>query len=165
MLPGDDDVSQNDPTDDALAAIASMLERPADPLDAKAEVTSDTVAEDDADAGLPPALAAENEVPIAAASPEQPDIDVERYAKVGPGPLDAIRFRWSARRDDAGNYFVDETIGPNSRPQITGPMPKDEVVSFIDTHARDAQRRFDVLKSEMTISDRPTASRDDGDES
>jgi hypothetical protein len=157
-------VSQNDPTDDALAAIASILERPVTPPDANAETTSDVVAEDRAQAALQPPSAAESEVPVAPATPELPEIDVGRYARVGPGPLDAIRFRWSARRDDSGNYYVDETIGPNSRPQITGPMPEDEVVAFIDARAREAQRRFEALKSELTIGDRATNHHDDGGE-
>ena len=33
----------------------------------------------------------------------------------------AIRFKWTVRLDN-GDYYVDETIGENSAPVVTGPM-------------------------------------------
>ena len=94
------------------------------------------------------------EAPPVAPEPPAPEIDVDSYFKLGPGPLDAIRFRWTARRDDGGLYYVDETIGPNSRPLVLGPMRRDEVVAYIDARDTAARRRFDALKSEMTFSKR-----------
>lgn len=133
-------MTQNDPTDHALAAIASILDHSNEKHDNKVE------------AALPPQVA---EVPPA---PEPvapvPEIDVDSYTKLGPGPLDAIRFRWSARRGDDGLYHVDETIGPNSRPLVLGPMPRHEVVGFIDAREANARRRFDALKNEMTFNKR-----------
>ena len=135
-------MAQDDPTDHALAAIASILDS-GDKRDSKAEVKP-----------------APEESPVESPSvaPESPapevEVDVDSYSKLGPGPLDAIRFRWSARRDDSGLYFVDETIGPNSRPLVLGPMKRDEVVAFIDTREANARRRFDALKNEMTFGKR-----------
>jgi hypothetical protein len=82
---------------------------------------------------------------------EHVSTDVDSYSRSGPGPLDAIRFRWTARRDDNGDYFVDETIGTSSRPIASGPMPRHEVVAFIDDRERSARERFDALKSSMTL--------------
>ncbi|MET0969342.1 MAG: hypothetical protein ABWY18_09100 [Tardiphaga sp.] len=93
---------------------------------------------------------AEHDAPATAPEPETEPAAVEGYARLGPGPLDAIRFRWTARRDDDGRYFVDETIG-GSRPISTGPMPADEVIGFIDAQERNARERFDALKNEMTL--------------
>jgi len=101
--------------------------------------------------------------PTTAAEPVAPvaePIDIDNYSKLGPGPLDAIRFRWTARRDESGRYFVAETIGPHSRPLVLGPMRRDEVVEFIDERERESRRRFDALKSEMTIGKHAPASSD-----
>ena len=133
-------MTQNDPTDHALAAIASILDHSGEKHDAKAEA--------------PRAPEATVETPVVAAVPQTPEVDVDSYSKFGPGPLDAIRFRWTARRGDDGLYFVDETIGPNSRPLVLGPMPRGEVVGFIDAREASARRRFDALKNEMTFGKR-----------
>ena len=50
-------------------------------------------------------------------------IEADGYYKVGPGPMAAIRFKWTVRREDNGEYYVDETIGENSTPIVSGPMP------------------------------------------
>jgi hypothetical protein len=157
-LPGDAFLNQNDPTDHALAAIASILDHPAENLSPRTEPAAPPAADE-------PALAAEAvEEPAPAMSPEPQavDVDVDHYVKIGPGPLEAIRFRWTARRDDEGRYFVDETIGLNSRPLSSGPMPKDEVIGFIDARANEAQQRFDALKSKMTL--RPRDADHDSDD-
>jgi hypothetical protein len=62
----------------------------------------------------------------------------------------AIRFKWSVRREDSGEYYVDETIGENSAPVITGPMSGDEAVKFVDDRESDARRRFETLRKEMS---------------
>ncbi len=62
----------------------------------------------------------------------------------------AIRFKWTVRREDNGEYYVDETIGENSMPVISGPMSGDAAVRFVDDRESEARRRFEALKSEMT---------------
>ena len=133
-------MNQNDPTDHALAAIASILDHSGEKHESKVEVDT------------PPAAAVVTPVPEA--GPLVPQIDVDSYSKLGPGPLDAIRFRWAARRGDDGRYYVDETIGPTSRPLVHGPMPRHDVVGFIDAREANARRRFDALKNEMTFGKR-----------
>ncbi|UZE47028.1 hypothetical protein [Rhodopseudomonas sp. P2A-2r] len=147
-------MNQNDPTDHALAAIASILDHPAENLSPRTESAAPPAADEPAHAAEPV------EEPAPSIAPEPEAIDVDHYVKLGPGPLEAIRFRWAARRDDEGRYFVDETIGSNSRPLSSGPMPKDEVIGFIDARAREAQQRFDALKSQMTL--RPHDADHDG---
>ena len=34
----------------------------------------------------------------------------------------AIRFKWTVRREDNGEYYVDETIGENAAPVVSGPL-------------------------------------------
>jgi hypothetical protein len=118
-------LSQSDPTDHALAAIASILDQP--------------------ESHREPEKAAVEEKP---AGPEA--IKADGYSKTGPGPMEAIRFKWTVRHDDNGDYYVDETIGENSRPIVTGPMSRDLAIKLVDECESDARRRFEQLKSEMT---------------
>jgi hypothetical protein len=123
-------VSENDPTDHALAAIASILDKP--------ESLS-----------FPGASVAPEEPTV---SPS-PVVEADGYSKMGPGPLQAIRFKWTVRRDDNGDYFVDETIGDNSVPISSGPMPKDVAIRFVDERESDARRRYEGIKNEMAARD------------
>ena len=50
-----------------------------------------------------------------------PPIEAHGYSKIGPGPMAAIRFKWTVRLDN-GDYYVDETIGENSNPLVNGPL-------------------------------------------
>jgi hypothetical protein len=118
-------MNQSDPTDHALAAIASILEHP--------------------ESHREPETAAVDEKPIAPAM-----IEADGYRKIGPGPMAAIRFKWTVRREDSGEYYVDETIGETSTPIVSGPMTGDAAIQFVDDREREAQRRFELLKSEMT---------------
>ena len=117
-------MSQSDPTDHALAAIASILVQP----ESHREPENSTV----------------EEKPIA-----HERIEADGYQKVGPGPMAAIRFKWTVRREDDGAYYVDETIGENSRPIVSGPMSGDAAVRFVDDRENEARQRFEQLKGEM----------------
>jgi len=113
-------LSEGDPTDHALATIASILDQPASPPEAvKTAVDAEHPAE------------------------------AEGYWKVGPGPVEAIRFKWTVRRESGDRYFVDETIGDNSRSITSGPMSADAAVRFVDDQASEARQRFEALRNEM----------------
>jgi hypothetical protein len=118
-------LSQSDPTDHALAAIASIRDQP--------------------EAHIEPEKAAVEEKPI----PLEP-IEADGYHKVGPGPMVTIRIRWTVRRENNGDYFVDETIGENSVSIVSGPMAGDAAIRFVDERESEARRRFEQLKSEMS---------------
>jgi hypothetical protein len=121
---GDLILSQSDPTDHALATIASILDHPGSHREAER-----------------------------AAVAEKPDtsgrVEADGYWKIGPGPMQAIRFKWTVRREGDGQYFVDETIGENSLPMSSGPMSADAAIRFVDDRESEAQRRFEMLKREM----------------
>jgi hypothetical protein len=125
QCPEADTLSQSDPTDHVLAAIASILDQP--------------------ESGHEPEKAVVEEKP-AVSEP----IAAEGYSKTGPGPIEAIRFKWTARRDENGDYYVDETVGENSLPIKSGPMSKEAAVQFVDASESESRRRFDQLKGEMT---------------
>lgn len=124
-------MSQSDPTDHALAAIASILEHP--------------------EAQREPEKAAVEETPVAAQpsiAPEQ--IEAEGYSKFGPGPMAAIRFKWTVRREAGGEYYVDETIGENSAAVVSGPLEPDAAIRLVDDRASEARQRFEQIRSEMS---------------
>jgi hypothetical protein len=127
-------LSQSDPTDHALAAIASILDQP------------ESLSFPDAPA--------DQEKP--AISPSE-GVDADGYSKVGPGPLQAIRFKWTVRRDGDSDYFVDETIGENSVPISSGPMHKEAAIKLVDDRESEALRRFERIKSEMAARDVSTS--------
>ena len=118
-------MAQSDPTDNALAAIASILDHP--------------------ESHRGPERSAVDDTPIA---PERSAAD--GYSRVGPGPMAAIRFKWMVRRAGDDEYYVDETIGENSAAVVTGPMSADAAVKFVDARESEARQRFEALRSEMT---------------
>jgi hypothetical protein len=123
-------LSESDPTDHALAAIASILDKPESLSFPDASVAAEK-----------PAVSSSHE------------LEADGYSKMGPGPLQAIRFKWTVRRDGNGDYFVDETIGDNSVPISSGPMPKDAAIKFVDERESEARRRFESIKREMAARD------------
>lgn len=139
---------ENDPTDHALAAIASILDNNNE--QAAAIVPDEPVASNLVADATPEVEVAPEIVPETASVARNAD-DIDGYSKTGPGPLAAIRFKWTARRDSVGYYFVDETIGENSRPMTTGPMSKDEALTFIDERERATRQRFNAIRGEMAV--------------
>jgi hypothetical protein len=127
---------QTDPTDHALATIASILDPP------EARRAPEKVAR--AEPRLEPRPPTPPPLPTA-----PPPIEAHGYTKYGPGPMTAIRFKWSVRLDN-GDYYVDETIGENSTPIVSGPMSKEAAIRMVDDRESDARRRFEQLRSEMT---------------
>jgi hypothetical protein len=123
-------VSQGDPTDNALATIASILDQP----------------EPRRGQGKPAAA----EKPVVEEKPVATvPVEADGYTKNGPGPLAAIRFKWTVRRGDDGQYYVHETVGDSSAPVITGPLSQEAAVWLVDTRESEARTRFERLKSEM----------------
>jgi hypothetical protein len=128
-------LSQSDPTDNVLAAIASILDPPETHREPeKAAVEDKPVA--------PEQIAPEQVAPA--------QIEADGYSKIGPGPMASIRFKWTVRRDDAGEFYVDETIGYNGAPIVSGPMSADAAIRFVDERESEARVRFELLRSEMT---------------
>jgi hypothetical protein len=125
-------VTQTDPTDHALATIASILDPPENRREPEKA-----------------AVAAQSPVTPPPIPTAPPPIEAHGYSKFGPGPMAAIRFKWTVRLDN-GDYYVDETIGENSAPIVTGPMSREAAIQMVDDRESDARRRFEQLKSEMT---------------
>ena len=118
----------SDATDHALATIASILDHEETPREAEKPASETSLAPSEA-----------------MISP-----DGEGYSKIGPGPIAALRFCWTTRRADSGEYFVDETIGENSTPIVAGPMTKDAAIKLVDERESEARHRFEQLRDEMT---------------
>lgn len=125
-------MAQSDPTDHALAAIASILDR----SESSGETQKPAVTEQRP--ATPPPLPATHA-----------PIEAHGYSKIGPGPMAAIRLKWTVRLDN-GDYYVDETIGENSNPLVTGPLDRNAAIQLVDDRESAARQRFEQLKSEMT---------------
>jgi hypothetical protein len=140
-------LSESDPTDHALAAIASILDKPESLSFPDAPASAEKPAEKPA---------------VESSGP----VEADGYSKMGPGPLQAIRFKWTVRRDGNGAYFVDETIGDNSVPISSGPMTNDAAVKFVDDRESEARRRFEGIKREMAAREisAPNSTRKDAGE-
>lgn len=141
-------MSQGDPTDHALAAIASIMDKPeAKPPPLPREAEQAVVEEKPAAQAWPAAeeTPAPDDKPLA---PEQ--IEADGYSKVGPGPIASIRFKWTARRADDGDFYVDETIGDGAAKVTSGPMSRDAAIQFVNDREHEARQRFDKLRTEMT---------------
>ncbi|WGR67894.1 MULTISPECIES: hypothetical protein [unclassified Bradyrhizobium] len=131
-------MSEIDPTDHALATIASILEdsEPAPAREAEQAVDDEHPVAD--------------EHPVVDEQPLAPEpTDAEGYSKVGPGPMVAIRLKWTVHRGEDGQFYVHETIGEQSAPVISGPMTSEAAVRFVDEHEDEAHRRFEELRSEI----------------
>ena len=124
-------MAQSDPTDHALAAIASILDQP------ESRRESEKTAAAEQRPVVPPPI------PVAPAP-----IEAHGYTRHGPGPMASIRFKWTVRLEN-GDYYVDETFGENSAPIVFGPMSREAAIQMVDDRESDARRRFDQLKSEM----------------
>ena len=125
-------MNRSDPTDHALATIASILDPPENRRESEKVVAAEqrTV--------VPPPL------PVA-----PPPIEAHGYSRHGPGPMASIRFKWTVRLENR-DYYVDETIGENSAPIVNGPMSREAAIQMVDDRESSARRRFEQLKSEMS---------------
>lgn len=144
-------MSEIDPTDHALATIASILEHPEATLVVR---ETEIIRETEIVVGDEQAAAEEHhavdEHPVVDEQPLVPDhTDADGYSKVGPGPMVAIRLKWTVHRGDDGQFYVHETIGEQSVPVVSGPMTSEAAVHFVDAQEDEAQRRFELLRSEI----------------
>ncbi|MCK1419196.1 hypothetical protein IVB14_24190 [Bradyrhizobium sp. 180] len=142
-------MAEIDPTDHALATIASILEHPEPVLVVRETETEMMVA------GEREHIAADeqpivDEHPVVEEQPLVPEhTDADGYSKVGPGPMVAIRLKWTVHRGDDGQFYVHETIGEQSAPVVSGPMTSEAAVHFVDAQEHEAHRRFEELRSEI----------------
>lgn len=142
-------MSEIDPTDQALATIASIFEHP-EPTFVVRDTEIEAAVADEHPAVAEHSPADEHEHPVVEEQPLVPDhTDADGYSKVGPGPMVAIRLKWTVHRGDDGMYYVHETIGEQSAPVVSGPMTSEAAVHFVDTHEEEAHRRFELLRSEI----------------
>ena len=146
-------MNQGDPTDNALAAIASMLDQPEvlretdtpqseekpqseeePPFEEKLQFEEEAKSEQEPKSELAPAA--------------PPVVEAHGYSRIGPGPMAALRFKWTVR-EAHGDYYVDETLGENSNPMVTGPMTRDAAIQLVDDRESEARRRFEQIKADM----------------
>jgi hypothetical protein len=141
-------LAHSDPTDHALATIASILDHP-EPRREVGKASREKPSTEKAPIDKALIDKARTDKAPAEKSPSLVPAEADGYTKVGPGPIAAIRFKWTVRRADDYGYFVDEMIGENSTPKTSGPMPKEAAVRLLDEREAKARQRFEELRSEM----------------
>ncbi|WP_426433621.1 hypothetical protein [Bradyrhizobium genosp. P] len=155
-------MSQNDPTDNALAAIASILDQTTSPPEPAKIADKTTAPIEQPPVAMPPPLPQSIEAERIEAEHAEPEyvepeqnepppiqsIEANGYSKAGPGPMAALRFRWTVR-ENGGRYYVDETVGERSTPLVNGPMDGDAAIRFVDDREAEARQRFEHFKLEM----------------
>ncbi|WP_407183120.1 hypothetical protein [Bradyrhizobium centrosematis] len=148
-------MAEIDPTDHALATIASILEHPEPVLVVRQTETEIVVAGEREHVASDEAPVIDeqpvvDEHPVVEEQPLVPEhTDADGYSKVGPGPMVAIRLKWTVHRGDDDQYYVHETIGEQSAPVVSGPMTSEAAVHFVDAQEHEAHRRFELLRSEI----------------
>jgi hypothetical protein len=136
-------LAHRDPTVHALATIASILDR------SKPRREAEKASPEKPSTGKAAAEKGPADTAPAESSPSLVPAEADGYTKVGPGPIAAIRFKWTVRRADNDEYFVDESVGETSIPKTRGPLAKEAAVKLVDDCEADARQRFEELRSEM----------------
>ena len=145
-------MSEIDPTDQALATIASIFDHPEQPLVVRqTEIIRETEFVVGGEHPADEEHHVVDEHPVVEEQPLVPEhpADADGYSKVGPGPMVAIRLKWTVHRGNDGQYYVHETIGEQSAAVVSGPMTSEAAVHFVDEHEDEAHRRFELLRSEI----------------
>jgi hypothetical protein len=142
-------LAHTDPTDHALATIASILDH-SEPRREVGKASKEKPSTEKAPIDEPPIGKPLTDKVLAQRSPSLVPADADGYTRVGPGPIAAIRFKWTVRRADNDDYFVDEMMGENATPKTSGPMPKEAAVRLVDDREAKARQRFEELRSEMS---------------
>ena len=145
----DEPLAEIDPTDHTLATIASILEHPEHVLVVR-ETETEMVVAGEGEHMAADEQPAVDEHPVVEEQPLVPEhTDADGYSKVGPGPMVAIRLKWTVHRGDDDQFYVHETIGEQSAPVVSGPMTSEAAVRFVDEHEDEAHRRFEELRNEI----------------
>jgi hypothetical protein len=85
-------VNQGDPTDNALAAIASMLDQP--------EVVGESEKPQSGEKSQSEETPQSEEKPQPEEKPAAPPVvEAHGYSRIGPGPMASLRFKWAVRED------------------------------------------------------------------
>lgn len=71
------------------------------------------------------------------------------YTRIGTATSGAFRFKWTARLQEDGSFIVDETVGSGTVAVKSRPLPKDEVLAYIDERQRRLQAKVDEVKREL----------------
>ncbi|MGN6308865.1 MAG: hypothetical protein ACTHNN_04850 [Xanthobacteraceae bacterium] len=89
--------------------------------------------------------------PVATTSPTHPAATPAdtNYTRTGPGPIAAIRTRWTARPVGSITFVVDEVMGENGTPMTSRPMSREAAIKLIDERAQAAHERYALLRSEL----------------
>ena len=136
-------MAEIDPTENALATIASILDDHGPARQAEKAPADGKVSGEDTKA------AAETDGAHEVHLPADEPIQAEGYSRLGPGPFPALRYKWTVHRGNDGRFYVHETIGESLAPIVIGPFTAADAVRAVDQHEAEARQRFEALRNEI----------------
>jgi hypothetical protein len=71
------------------------------------------------------------------------------YTHIGAATSGAFRFKWTARQQGDGRFFVDETVGSSSVAVRSPLLLKADVLPWIEERQRRIQSKVDAVKREL----------------
>jgi hypothetical protein len=71
------------------------------------------------------------------------------YTHIGPATSGAFRFKWTARLREDGYFIVDETVGSGTVAVSSRPLPRSDVLAYIDERQRRIQAKVDEVRREL----------------
>lgn len=71
------------------------------------------------------------------------------YARIGLATSGTLRFKWTAQRLEDGRFVVHETVGGGAVPVTSRPMPKEEVLNYIDARQVQLRGKIEDIKREL----------------
>lgn len=77
------------------------------------------------------------------------------YTRLGSATHGSFRFKWVAHEQEDGRYKVDETVGSSMVAVTSPPMPKSEVLPFIDERQRLHFQKIEDLRREWSAGQKP----------
>lgn len=76
------------------------------------------------------------------------------YTRLGTAMHGSFRFKWLAHEQVDGRYVIDETVGIGTVAVKSRPMPKDDVLAYIDERQRLHFQKVEDIRREWSVAER-----------
>lgn len=76
------------------------------------------------------------------------------YTRIGSATHGSFRFKWVAREQADGRYIIDETVGIGTVAVQSRPIPKDDVLAYIDERQRLHFQKVESVRQEWATTEK-----------
>lgn len=77
------------------------------------------------------------------------------YTRLGSAAHGSFRFKWVAHEQADGRYVIDETVGIGTVAVKSRPIPKDDVLAYIDERQRLHFQKVEDIRREWSVTEKP----------